>query len=193
MEGLVAWLVEELKDPAKAAMGGLGSFAVFIFLTVWRAVRSERKRRESEEASIPPIKCSPPESLADQTARIVAEARRSWDLEAELAEAKQLIADLKDDGLRNAIAITRLERDKLAHKRKLDEAEARARALQLENESLREEIDQAFSRVTTHSKPRALPPPLSLPPQVVEVDDRIEDKPTPTENRARIRPRPPRK
>jgi septal ring factor EnvC (AmiA/AmiB activator) len=169
MRPLLDWLINELKDPAKAATGMLGSTITFIVLVVFRAVRDERKRSAEEAKKVTPIEvCTVTESRED----IVATARKFWALEQEISDLRMRLASVDAD--RKAVSA-----DAIRTASALGESERRVEALVRELADLRASIEGGHTRVAA-----------MRPVHAVELDAQpIEDRPTPTHGRAKAKGR----
>lgn len=161
------WLVELFAklSPEGTATSFLGSLATLIALVIVR-VMQERKKLDKAMASVPPTVCpvpEPPKHPTDGT--VIATARRIWELEHELADARARLASVDAD--RKAISA-----DAVRLGAALAESERRNESLASELAELRHSVDSGFTR---------LPLPQSrvrlTPVDVTEIDDR----PTPRE------------
>lgn len=172
------WIVEALSklSPEGTATSFLGSLATLIALVIVR-VMQERKKLDKAMRSVPPTVCpvpEPPKRPSEGT--VVATARRIWELEHELADARARLAALDAD--RKAVAA-----DAVRTAAALAESERRNESLAGELVTLRKEIEGGHTRLPLSESHIAL-----RPVDVVELDGQpLEDKPTPTQGRARVR------
>ncbi len=177
MQPLLDWLISELQNPAKAAGGMLGSTVVFIAMAVFRVVRSEKKRRGEEEAKVGPTVCHVVEPKFSQ-GTVIATARQIWDLEQRVLELRERLSKVDEEKKAAEADLTRTAASLNASDVALAESTDREKALAIELADLRRTIDSGFTRVRLPESRVNL-----RPIDVAEIDDR----PTPTQGRARVR------
>lgn len=169
LEHVIAWLIKELQDPAKASTGMLGSIATIVGIAIARAL-AERRRLNKAVQSIPATVCPMPEPKPDESTP-VASTLQIWALEDKVRELRGRLAGV--DAQRQASEAEQ-ERTAIA----LVKSRDRENALERELAELRRAIDSGHTRMPLPQSHVAL---RSI--NVTEADDRK----TPPQGMTRVR------
>lgn len=139
-----------------------------VVIRVWKWRSQQTKAMEAVPATVCPV---PEVPKHPSQGTVIATARQIWELEQKNADLRERLGNV--DKEREELAA-----DAVSLGGALAESERRAESLAADNATLRAALDGA-----------RLPVPVTRV-DVVEVDSQpLEDKPTPTQGRARVRPR----